>query len=285
MTRLALIQSRASDDPVENLAHTVEMVRKAAAGGAHIVCTQELCTTRYFCRVQEPDFFDLAERVPGPTTEAVAAVAAECGVVVVVSLFEERAPGLYHNTAVVIDADGSLLGRYRKMHIPQDPGFEEKFYFTPGDLGYRAWQTRHGCIGVMICWDQWFPEAARLTAMAGAEIILCPTAIGWLPEEKPTLGDAQFTAWESVQRGHAVANGCHFAAVNRVGTEGETEFWGQSFVSDHCGQVVARASGEKAEILFADCDLDAQREHRRMWPFFRDRRIDSYGGLTRRFGD
>jgi N-carbamoylputrescine amidase len=283
MTRIALLQNRARPEPAANLRHTLAGVREAAAAGARIICTQEMFTTEYFCRDQDPARFDLAEPMPGPAVAAVAALAAELGVVVVAAAFEKRAPGLYHNTAAVIDADGTVLGLYRKMHIPQDPGFEEKFYFTPGDLGYRAWRTRHGTIGVLICWDQWFPEAARLTAMQGAEIIFYPTAIGWLAEEGPALGQAQHCAWETVQRGHAVANGCYVAAVNRVGREGGTEFWGQSFVSDFRGQVIARAGGVDEQILLADCDPRALEEHRRMWPFFRDRRIDSYTPLTERW--
>ncbi|MFR2287327.1 MAG: carbon-nitrogen hydrolase, partial [Akkermansia sp.] len=211
-------------------------------------------------------------------------LAAELGVVIVASGFEKRATGLYHNTAWVVDADGTFLGIYRKMHIPQDPGFEEKFYFTPGDLGYKAFDTKFGRIGVLICWDQWYPEAARLTAMQGAEILFYPTAIGWLPEEKPLLGSQQHCAWETVQRGHAVANGCYVCAVNRVGTEGESEFWGQSFVADYYGRIVAKAPVSDETILYADLDLDALEDHRRIWPFFRDRRIDSYGGITERWG-
>jgi N-carbamoylputrescine amidase len=239
----------------------------------------------YFCREQDPELFDLAEPVPGPITEILSGLAAELGVVIIAALFERRAPGVYHNTAAVIDADGAYLGKYRKMHIPQDPGFEEKFYFTPGDLGYKVWSTKFGKIAVLICWDQWYPEAARMAALAGAEIIFYPTAIGWLPEEKAELGEAQHNAWETVQRGHAVANGCYVAAVNRSGFEGDTEFWGQSFVSDFYGQVVARASVADAEILFADCDLKALESTRRIWPFFRDRRIDSFDGLSQRMLD
>jgi N-carbamoylputrescine amidase len=283
--RIALVQGRDHGSPRANLARTEEAVRRAAKGGAQIVCTQELFNLPYFCRVQDPDLFDLAEPVPGPTTEALSALAAELGIVLVGSLFERRASGVYHNTAAVIDADGTYLGKYRKMHIPQDPGFEEKFYFTPGDLGYKVWDTQYGRIGVLICWDQWYPEAARMAALAGAEILFYPTAIGWLPEEKAELGQAQHTAWETVQRGHAVANGCYVAAVNRTGTEGETEFWGQSFVADCYGQVVARASVAKEEVLFADCDVDALEATRRIWPLFRDRRIDSFKGLTQRMLD
>ena len=283
MPRIALIQTRADAAPAQNLRRTVGLIRQAADRGARIVCTQELFTTPYFCRTQDPGHFDLAEPMPGPLTDKLGVLASELGVVVVAAAFEKRAPGLYHNTAAVIDADGSLLGLYRKMHIPQDPGFEEKFYFTPGDLGFPAWRTRFGTIGVLICWDQWYPEAARLAALHGAEILFYPTAIGWLPEEKVALGAAQHCAWETVQRGHAVANGCYVAAVNRVCTEGATEFWGQSFVSDFCGQVVARAAPDREEIVLADCDLAALEAHRRMWPFFRDRRIDHYHGLTERW--
>lgn len=241
MPKIALIQLSADARPSVNKEKTEAAIREAAANGAQIVCTQELFTTEYFCRTEECDLFNLAEPVPGELTEAHRKLAEELGVVIVASGFEKRATGLYHNTAWVVDADGSFLGMYRKMHIPQDPGFEEKFYFTPGDLGYKAFDTRFGRIGVLICWDQWYPEAARLTAMQGAEIIFYPTAIGWLPEEKPLLGEQQHCAWETVQRGHAVANGCYVCAVNRVGTEGESEFWGQSFVADYYGQVIAKA--------------------------------------------
>ncbi len=284
MPRIALLQNRATADPAENLAGTIESLREAAAAGAQIICTQEMCTTLYFCRDQDSAHFDLAEPMPGPATQAFQKAAAEAGVVVVAAAFERRAPGLHHNTAAIIDADGALLGLYRKMHIPQDPGFEEKFYFTPGDTGYRAWRTRFGTIGVLICWDQWFPEAARLTAMQGAHILFYPTAIGWLPEEKQALGERQHSAWETVQRGHAIANGCYVAAANRTGTEGHTEFWGRSFVADYCGEVTARAATAEERILYADCDFAAMEEHRRMWPFFRDRRIDSYQGLLQRWG-
>lgn len=283
--RIALIQGRDYGSPESALAATQARIREAATGGAQIVCTQELFNLPYFCRVQDPVLFDLAEPVPGPTTEALSSLAAELGVVIVAALFERRAPGLYHNTAAVIDADGTYLGKYRKMHIPQDPGFEEKFYFTPGDLGYKVWTTRFGKISVLICWDQWYPEAARLAALSGAEMIFYPTAIGWLPEEKAELGAAQHTAWETVQRGHAVANGCYVAACNRIGTEGATEFWGQSFVADFYGQVVARAAVNEEQVLFADCDLQALEATRRIWPFFRDRRIDSFEGLTKRMLD
>lgn len=283
MPRIALLQLEAHEDVQVNKDRTEAAIREAAKGGANIICTQELFTTLYFCRTEETRFFDLAEDIPGELTASHQALAKELGVVIVASGFERRASGLYHNTAWVVDADGAFLGVYRKMHIPQDPGFEEKFYFTPGDIGYKAWQTRFGKIGVLICWDQWYPEAARLTALQGAEILFYPTAIAWLPEEKPLLGEAQHCAWETIQRGHAVANGCYVAAINRIGTEGDSEFWGQSFVADYYGQVMQRASSDKAEIVYADCDFKALEEHRRIWPFFRDRRIDSYGDIIKRW--
>ena len=286
VTRIALIQLTAEDTPAANVRKTIPRVEEAAAKGAKIIGLQEMFTTKYFCTEQDPKHFNLAEPIEtGPSVTALAAVAKKLGVVIVAPLFEARGSEVYHNTAAVIDADGSVLGKYRKMHIPQDPGFEEKFYFTPGDLGFRTWKTAHGNIGVLICWDQWYPEAARLTALGGANILFYPTAIGWLPEEKASLGQAQHTAWETVQRGHGVANGCYIAATNRVGTEGRTQFWGQSFVSNPYGEIVARASIDKEGVLLADCDLAKQQEFRRIWPFFRDRRIDAYSDLTRRLRD
>ena len=284
--RVGLIQLTAEDTPAANVRKTLPRIEEAAAKGAKIIGLQEMFTTKYFCITQDPKNFDLAEPIEtGPSVTELAKAAKRLGVVIVAPLFEARGSEVYHNTAAVIDADGTVLGKYRKMHIPQDPGFEEKFYFTPGDLGFRTWKTAHGDIGVLICWDQWYPEAARLTALGGAQILFYPTAIGWLPEEKAALGHAQHNAWETVQRGHGVANGCYVAATNRVGTEGRTQFWGQSFVSDPYGEIVARASIEQEEILLADCDLVKQREFRRIWPFFRDRRIDAYGDLTRRLRD
>ena len=284
--RIGLIQLTAEDTPAANVRKTIPRIEEAAAKGAKIIGLQEMFTTKYFCINQDPKTFDLAEPIEtGPSVTELAKAAKRLGVVIVAPLFEARGSEVYHNTAAVIDADGTVLGKYRKMHIPQDPGFEEKFYFTPGDLGFRTWKPAHGDIGVLICWDQWYPEAARLTALGGAQILFYPTAIGWLPEEKAALGHAQHNAWETVQRGHGVANGCYVAATNRVGTEGRTQFWGQSFVSDPYGEIVARASIEKEEILLADCDLVKQREFRRIWPFFRDRRIDAYGDLTRRLRD
>ena len=284
--RVGLIQLTAEDTPAANVRKTIPRIEEAAAKGAKVIGLQEMFTTKYFCITQDPRNFDLAEPIEtGPSVTELAQVAKRLGVVIVAPLFEARGSEVYHNTAAVIDADGSVLGKYRKMHIPQDPGFEEKFYFTPGDLGFRSWQTAHGKIGVLICWDQWYPEAARLTALAGADILFYPTAIGWLPEEKAAFGRAQHNAWETVQRGHGVANGCYIAATNRVGTEGRTQFWGQSFVSDPYGEIVARASSDREQVLVADCDLAKQREFRRIWPFFRDRRIDAYGDLTRRLRD
>ena len=284
--RVGLIQLTAEDTPAANVRKTLPRIEEAVAKGAKIIGLQEMFTTKYFCINQDPKNFDLAEPIEtGPSVTELAKAAKRLGVVIVAPLFEARGSEVYHNTAAVIDADGTVLGKYRKMHIPQDPGFEEKFYFTPGDLGFRTWKTAHGDIGVLICWDQWYPEAARLTALGGAQILFYPTAIGWLPEEKAALGHAQHNAWETVQRGHGVANGCYVAATNRVGTEGRTQFWGQSFVSDPYGEIVARASIEKEEVLLADCDLVKQREFRRIWPFFRDRRIDAYGDLTRRLRD
>jgi N-carbamoylputrescine amidase len=284
--RVGLIQLTAEDSPAANVRKTLPRIEEAAAKGAKIIGLQEMFTTKYFCITQDPKHFDLAEPIEtGPSVTELAKAAKRLGVVIVAPLFEARGSEVYHNTAAVIDADGTVLGKYRKMHIPQDPGFEEKFYFTPGDLGFRTWKTAHGDIGVLICWDQWYPEAARLTALGGAQILFYPTAIGWLLEEKAALGRAQHNAWETVQRGHGVANGCYVAATNRVGTEGRTQFWGQSFVSDPYGEIVARASVEQEEVLLADCDLVKQREFRRIWPFFRDRRIDAYGDLTRRLRD
>ena len=284
--RIGLIQLTAEDTPAANVRKTLPRIEEAAAKGARIIGLQEMFTTKYFCVEQDPRHFALAEPVEtGPSVTELAKAARRLGVVIIAPLFEARGSEVYHNTAAVIDADGTVLGKYRKMHIPQDPGFEEKFYFTPGDLGFRSWKTAHGDIGVLICWDQWYPEAARLTALAGAQILFYPTAIGWLPEEKASLGRAQHNAWETVQRGHGVANGCYVAATNRVGREGRTEFWGQSFVSDPYGEIVAKASPDKEEVLVADCDLARQREFRRIWPFFRDRRIDAFGDLTRRLRD
>ncbi|HET7025091.1 MAG TPA: carbon-nitrogen hydrolase [Gemmatimonadales bacterium] len=285
---LGLIQMACTADPTANLTRLLDRVRQAAARGAGLVCTQELFRSEYFCQREDHDFFRLAEPIPGPTTEALCAIARELGIVVVGSLFEKRAEGLYHNTAVVIDADGALLGKYRKMHIPDDPLYYEKFYFTPGDLGFKAWDTKVGRIGVLVCWDQWYPEAARLTALQGAEIIFYPTAIGWHPSEKAEYGTAQRDAWETIQRGHAIANGVFVAAVNRVGHEGPVgggiEFWGNTFVTDPAGVVLHR-SGQDEEVIVLEVDLARVDTHRTHWPFLRDRRIDAYSDLTKRFID
>lgn len=283
---VGLVQNRAVAEPEANLQKTISSVRKAAAKGAQIICLQELFLTPYFCQTEELKTFDLAEPIPGPSSGTFQKLAKELEVVLIISLFEKRASGVYHNTAVVIDADGTLLGKYRKMHIPDDPGFSEKYYFTPGDLGYHSWDTRYGKIGVLICWDQWFPEAARTTVLSGAQILFYPTAIGWLPEEKGTeLGNSQKNAWETVQKSHGIANGCYVAAVNRVGEEDKLTFWGSSFVSDPYGEFLAQASSEEEAILIQKCDLSALEEFRRTWPFFRDRRIDSYADLQKRVID
>ena len=283
------IQLACSPEPKENLARTVREIERLARDGAQIISTQELFTSQYFCQSEDHDFFKLAEPIPGPTTAMLCKTARKHKIVIVASLFEKRAPGLYHNTAAIIDADGTLLGKYRKMHIPDDPLYYEKFYFTPGDLGFRAWQTRYARIGVLICWDQWYPEGARLTAMQGAEILFFPTAIGWHPAEKAKYGERQHSAWETIQRGHAIANGCYVVAPNRVGHEklvGDgIQFWGQSFMAGTSGEILAKASADKEENLMVNLDLaevDATRTH---WPFLRDRRIDAYGDLTRRLID
>lgn len=281
--RVGLVQMRCSPDADENLAKALAGIEDAAARGAQLVVLQELFRTPYFCQAEEQTRFDLAESIPGPTTEAVAKVAAARGVSVVASVFERRAPGLYHNTAVVLDADGTTAGLYRKMHIPDDPLYFEKFYFTPGDLGFRAVDTRAGRIGTLVCWDQWFPEAARLTALAGAEVLTYPTAIGWETGARPEWEAAEHDAWETAQRAHAIANGVFVVAVNRVGVEERLTFWGQSFVADPFGRVIARASADREETLVVDCDLSQIEEVRRGWPFLRDRRIDAYGDLLQRF--
>jgi N-carbamoylputrescine amidase len=288
--KIGLLQHACSGDPGANLKKTLALADAAAKRGANIICTQELFRSQYFCQSEDYENFKLAERIPGPTTEAFQKFAKKRGVVVVASLFEKRASGLYHNTAVVIDADGALLGSYRKMHIPDDPLYYEKFYFTPGDTGFRAWKTTFGTIGVLICWDQWYPEAARLTALQGAEIIFYPTAIGWHPREKKAQGDVQHGAWETVQRAHAVANGCFVAACNRIGLETPVgrpgiEFWGQSFVAGTSGEILAKAAASKEEILVVPVDLGQVDSTRTHWPFLRDRRIDAYADLTKRFRD
>jgi N-carbamoylputrescine amidase len=286
---VGLIQMECGTDPDANLEKAVERVRQAAHAGAQIICLPELFRSQYFCQRHDPALFDLAEPIPGPSTERLSRVARDTGAVVLASLFEKRTEGVYHNTAAVLDADGSLLGLYRKMHIPHDPLYYEKYYFTPGDLGFKSFATRHGKLGVLICWDQWFPEGARLTALKGAHILFYPTAIGWHPAEKAEFGAAQHQAWELIQRAHAVANGVFVAAVNRVGHEGPPdgglEFWGASFVADPFGSVLKRASHDREEVLVCPCDLGRLEDVRRNWPFLRDRRIDAYGDLTRRVVD
>jgi N-carbamoylputrescine amidase len=290
--KIALIQMRCSEDPADNLARALERIRDAARQGAQLVCLPELFRTQYFCQIEDHAFFDLAEPIPGPTSEALSRAARDAGVVVIGSLFERRAAGVYHNTAVVIDADGRLCGSYRKMHIPDDPLYYEKFYFTPGDLGFRAFDTACGRIGTLVCWDQWYPEGARLTALAGADLLLYPTAIGWHPSEKAEFGAAQASAWQTAQRAHAIANGVYVAAVNRIGHERSPvpggagiEFWGGSFVADPFGVILAEASRTEEETLIVTCDRQHQETVRRHWPFLRDRRIDAYGGITRRLLD
>ena len=290
---VGLIQMSCSDDLNENFEKTIEKIKSLAKSGANIVSTQELFKSKYFCQVEDWDYFKLAETVneESPTVKTLQKVAKDNKVVIIASLFEKRVDGIYHNTAVVIDADGRYLGKYRKMHIPDDPHFYEKFYFTPGDLGYKTFRTKYADIGVLICWDQWYPEAARLTALSGAKIIFYPTAIGWLPSEKDQFGKQQYNAWETVQRGHAVANGCYVVVVNRVGFEASPdgnegiEFWGQSFVSNPYGELILKGSTDKEEELICEIDLSIIDSVRTTWPFFRDRRIDSYQDITKRFID
>ncbi|MSU71358.1 MAG: carbon-nitrogen hydrolase [Opitutus sp.] len=287
---LGLLQHACGTDPAANLKKTLELAERAAKKGANIICTQELFRSQYFCQAEKHDYFKLAEPIPGPSSRAFQKLAKRHGVVIIASLFEKRASGLYHNTAVIIDADGRMLGVYRKMHIPDDPLYYEKFYFTPGDTGFKAWDTKFGKVGVLICWDQWYPEGARLTAMQGAEILFYPTAIGWHPGEKAEYGVNQHGAWETIQRSHAVANGCYVAAVNRIGVEQPEggdgiEFWGQSFVAGTSGQILAKASANREEVMLVPIELDKVDVTRTHWPFLRDRRIDAYGDLTKRFID
>ena len=288
--KLGLLQMQASANPRDNFRRTLAAVEAAAKKGAKIICTQELFRSYYFCQNEDHSNFKLAESIPGPSTDAFQKIAKKHGVVIIASLFEKRAAGLYHNSAAIIDADGALLGIYRKMHIPDDPLFYEKFYFTPGDLGFKTWSTKFGRLGVLICWDQWYPEAARLTAMQGADILFFPTAIGWHPAEKAEYGVNQHGAWELIQRSHAVANGCYVASVNRIGLERPIggdgiEFWGQSFVAGTSGQILAKASVDQEETMIVPVDLDKVDVTRTHWPFLRDRRIDAYGDLTRRLVD
>ena len=294
--KVGLIQMACGPDPERNQQHACEMLREAAGRGARVICLPELFRTQYFCQREDAALFDLAEPVPGRTTEALAQVARTTNTIVVASLFEKRAPGIYHNTAVVIGADGAIKGVYRKMHIPDDPLYYEKFYFTPGDLGFRAFDTEVGKLGTLVCWDQWYPEGARLTALQGAQVLFYPTAIGWHPAEKQPYGTAQHDAWRTIQRAHAIANGVYVAVVNRVGHESGNvngnaapgpglEFWGGSFLCDPFGSVVLEGPNDREEVLVGEVDLRRVEDVRRNWPFLRDRRIDSYDGITRRFLD
>jgi N-carbamoylputrescine amidase len=294
--RVGLVQMQCGPEPEQNLEHAMEMVREAAGKGANVVCLPELFMTQYFCQREDHGLFDLAEPIPGPTTTRLSQLARQQGVVLIASLFEKRAPGIYHNTAAIFEKDGTLAGIYRKMHIPDDPLYYEKFYFTPGDLGFKALDTNVGKVGTLVCWDQWYPEGARLTALQGANVLFYPTAIGWHPAEKEEWGAAQYDAWRTIQRAHAIANGVYVAVVNRVGHETGNirgnevkgpglDFWGGSFIADPFGRVIAEGSHDKEEVLIGEVDLRKMEEIRRNWPFLRDRRIDSYAPITQRFID
>lgn len=285
--KVGIVQMSCTASKEENLAKAIEKVRKAAQMGAQIVCLQELFTSLYFCDVEDYENFKLAESIPGPSTDALCEVSKELGVVIIASLFEKRAEGLYHNTTAVIDADGSYMGKYRKMHIPDDPAYFEKFYFTPGDLGYKVWETKFGKIGVLICWDQWYPEAARITSLMGAEILFYPTAIGWATSQDEATNTEQYNAWQTIQRSHAVANGVHVVSVNRVGFEqdGAMKFWGGSFIANPFGSLLYKASHDEEEIHVQEIDLHKTDSYRTHWPFLRDRRIDSYQPITSRYID
>lgn len=282
---IGLVQMSCTSDKQQNLQKAVGKVREAAQKGAQIVCLQELFTSLYFCDVEDYDNFQLAEAIPGPSTNELSKLAAELNVVIIASLFEKRAQGVYHNTTAVLDADGAYLGKYRKMHIPDDPGFYEKFYFTPGDLGYKVFETKYAKIGVLICWDQWYPEAARITSLMGAEILFYPTAIGWATSQDETTNTEQYNAWQIIQRSHSVANGVHVVSVNRVGQEGELKFWGGSFISNPFGTVLYQASHTDEEVIVQEIDTAKTDHYRTHWPFMRDRRIDSYQPITKRLLD
>ena len=289
-TKIALVQMKCGPEPEKNFSRALDFIRDAVKKGAAIVCLPELFRSQYFCQSEDHKNFELAEEVPGRSTSELQKLSKELGVVIVASLFEKRRAGVFHNTAAIIDADGKFLGKYRKMHIPDDPLYHEKFYFTPGDLGFQAWETKGGKIGVCICWDQWYPEAARLTALRGAEIIFYPTAIGWHPREKKEFGAAQYNAWETIQRSHAIANGCYVAAANRIGHEAPAggdgiDFWGQSFISGPDGEIIAKGSIDKEEIVIGEIDWSRVNEHRTHWPFLRDRRVDAYAGIEQRLLD
>jgi len=285
IVKIGTVQMGCNADKGANIKKTIVEVKAAAAKGAQIICLQELFASLYFCDVEDHDNFLLEEAIPGPTTDALSVVAAECNVVIIASLFEKRANGLYHNTTAVIDADGKYLGKYRKMHIPDDPGYYEKFYFTPGDLGYKVFKTKYATIGVLICWDQWYPEAARITALMGAEILFYPTAIGWATHQDEETNIEQYNAWQTIQRSHAVANGIPVVSVNRVGYEGDMKFWGGSFISNPFGTLLYKASHEEEETVVTDIDTEKSERYRTHWPFLRDRRIDSYAPITKRYID
>ena len=284
IVRIGLIQMVCGEDARANMKVAEQGIRKAAGQGAQIICLQELFQTPYFCQTEDHEHFNRAEEIPGPSTQAMSQLASELEVVLILPLFEKRSTGIYHNTAVVLDADGSIAGRYRKMHIPDDPGFYEKFYFTPGDTGFQTIPTRFGKIGILICWDQWFPEAARLTALSGAQILFYPTAIGYQAFDE-SIAEKQMQAWQTIQKAHSIANGVFTVVVNRVGQEDQINFWGKSFVSDPFGEVLVEASSKEPEVLIADCDLGLIEETRQGWPFLRDRRVDAYQNLTRLFID
>jgi N-carbamoylputrescine amidase len=283
--KVGLVQMSCVADKASNLTKTIAKIEEAAAKGAQVICLQELFLSLYFCDVESYDNFSLAETIPGPSTDALSELAAKLNVVIVASLFEKRTQGIYHNTTAVIDADGKYLGKYRKMHIPDDPAYYEKFYFTPGDLGYKIFNTKYAKIGVLICWDQWYPEAARITSLMGAEMLVYPTAIGWAKSQDSKTNEEQYNAWQTIQRAHAVANGVHVVSVNRVGWEGEMNFWGGSFISNPFGSLMYKASHDKEEIHVQEIDLNKTDSYRTHWPFLRDRRIDSYQPITKRFID
>jgi N-carbamoylputrescine amidase len=287
IVNVGIVQMACTSKPQENLNKAIAKIREAAESGAHIICLQELFLSLYFCDVEDYENFKLAEVIPGPTTETLATLAKELGVVIIASLFEKRAQGIYHNTTAVLDADGTYLGKYRKMHIPDDPAYYEKFYFTPGDLGYKVFKTKFATIGVLICWDQWYPEGARITSLMGAEILFYPTAIGWATSQDEATNSEQFNAWQTIQRSHAVANGVHVVSVNRVGFEqnGAMKFWGGSFIANPFGRVLYQASHEKEEVHVMELDLNKTDSYRTHWPFLRDRRIDSYQPITKRYID
>jgi len=289
-TKVALVQMGCGPEPDANLASAIDLIERAAGESAQIVCLPELFRSQYFCQSENHDNFARAEPIPGPSTDALGKIAREHAIIIIASLFEKRSAGVYHNTAVILDAKGEMVGKYRKMHIPDDPGYYEKFYFAPGDLGFQSWKTDRGNLGVCVCWDQWYPEAARLTALRGAEMLFYPTAIGWHPREKKKYGDAQFSAWQTMMRSHAIANGCFVAAVNRVGHEAPAggdgiEFWGQSFICAPSGEIIAQGSVDREEIITADIDWRRVDEYRTHWPFLRDRRVDAYAGIQERVID